>query len=106
MLDPWIAADGHSYEKKAIQEWFSSRGARSPTTVSGTVRAAKAFARISTCSYLFLPLLPAQCMNELTPPTPPSFMTGTPAQQHRLDPKQRFEGSHCRFNADLSALDS
>jgi len=31
MLDPWIAADGHSYEKKAIQEWFSSRGARSPT---------------------------------------------------------------------------
>lgn len=32
MRDPWIAADGCSYERQAILKWFESRGARSPTT--------------------------------------------------------------------------
>lgn len=40
LLDPWIAADGHSYEKNAIQEWFSSKGPRSPTTVRSILLAA------------------------------------------------------------------
>mmetsp|Transcript_42665 Transcript_42665/g.100269 ORF Transcript_42665/g.100269 Transcript_42665/m.100269 type:complete len:518 (-) Transcript_42665:153-1706(-) len=32
MSDPWIASDGFSYERTAIEEWFARKGARSPTT--------------------------------------------------------------------------
>jgi len=30
MTDPWIAADGFSYERKAIEDWFKRKGPRSP----------------------------------------------------------------------------
>ena len=32
MLDPVVAADGHSYERTAIQKWFDTGNTKSPMT--------------------------------------------------------------------------
>lgn len=32
MKDPVVAADGHTYERKAIEEWIASNKGRSPVT--------------------------------------------------------------------------
>ena len=37
MVDPVVAADGHSYERRAIEIWFEQRGARADSPMGGAL---------------------------------------------------------------------